>query len=140
MSARYFLDTNVFVYTFDQTAPAKRRRAAELIEEALVTGAGIISTQVVQEFLNVATRKFRVPLRPADCARYLDDVLAPLCQVVPSMELFRCALAIRHESALGFYDALMVAAAAEAGCSTLYSEDMQDGQRLAGVTIRNPFN
>jgi len=139
MSDRYFLDTNVFVYTFDPTAPAKRQRAVELVEDALVTGAGIISTQVVQEFLNVATRKFRVPLRPADCARYLDEVLSPLCQVIPSMELFRRALTIRQESGFGFYDSLIVAAAAEGGCSILYSEDMQHGQRLAGVTLCNPF-
>jgi predicted nucleic acid-binding protein len=137
--ARFFLDTNAFVYTFDASAPAKRETAVRLIERALAEGSGVISTQVVQEFLNVATRKFRVPLSHADCVRYLDEVLSPLCEVFPSMGLYRRALAIQSETRYSYYDSLVLAAAAEAGCSVLYSEDMQDGRCVAGVTVRNPF-
>jgi len=139
MSARFFLDTNVFVYTFDASAPAKRDAAVALVERALAERSGVVSTQVVQEFLNVATRKFQVPLKPADCVRYLDEILSPLCEVFPSMDLYRRALGIQAETGFGFYDALIVAAAANAGCDVLYSEDMQDGRRVAGVTICNPF-
>jgi predicted nucleic acid-binding protein len=64
MNAKYFLDTNVFVYSFDDGKPAKKERSLALIQEALENGSGIISTQVIQEFLNVATQKFAVPMRP----------------------------------------------------------------------------
>jgi predicted nucleic acid-binding protein len=139
MSGRFFLDTNVFVYAFDASAPEKRETAVRLVEQALAERSGVISTQVVQEFLNVATRKFRVPLCHADCVRFLDEVLSPLCEVFPSMEMYRRALAIQSETGFGFYDSLIVAAAAEAGCGALFSEDLQDGRCVAGVTVRNPF-
>ncbi len=62
MSDKYFIDTNIFVYCFDEQKPDKKSRALSLISDALQTGNGIISTQVIQEFLNVATRKFLIPL------------------------------------------------------------------------------
>ena len=71
MSAKHFLDTNIFVYSFDQSQTGKRERALALIAEALQSGEGLISTQVIQEFLNVATRKFAIPMKTADCQAYL---------------------------------------------------------------------
>ena len=94
MSAKFFLDTNIVVYTFDVKAPKKKRRAQELLEQALRTREGVVSTQVVQEFLNVATSKFSVPLRLSDAQQYLQDVLSPLCSVFPSINLYRHALAL----------------------------------------------
>jgi len=135
-----FLDTNVLVYTFDQTAPEKRSRATQLVEQALVSGRGVISYQVVQEFLNVATRKFRAPLSPADCRVYLDRVLAPLCSVWPCIPLYHRAMELADRWRYSFYDALIIAAALEAGCPTLYSEDLQHGQTIGGLTIVNPFS
>ncbi|MFC2171274.1 PIN domain-containing protein [Acidobacteriota bacterium] len=140
MSAKYFLDTNVFVYSFDASAVKKRKVALELIHRALAEGQGIISWQVVQEFLNVATTKFEVPLSSSDCERYIDQVLAPMCEVYPSMTLYKSGLSIHEATKYGYYDSLIIAAALEAGCSTLFSEDLQAGRTFFGLTIENPFS
>ena len=137
-SARYFLDTNVLVYTFDEREPRKRARALELLEAAL-GGAGIISYQVVQEFLNVATRRFARPLGVSEAVVYLDQVLLPLCEVPSSAALFRAAIAVSDRYRFSFYDSLIVAAAQSARCRILYSEDLQHGQLLDELEIVNPF-
>jgi len=139
MSARYFLDTNIFVYTFDASAPAKRNRAQSLVQSALRSGAGVTSFQVVQEFLNVATRKFATPMKPEDCLIYVDQVLAPLCSVQSSTELYRRALDVHERWQFSFYDSLVVAAALSASCRTLFSEDLQHGQKIRELTVENPF-
>ncbi len=135
---RFFLDTNVLVYTFDPRDPVKQARATELVTEAL-QGHGIISFQVAQEFLNVASRKFVQPFSAADCRAYLSTVLEPLCEIFPTMHLYRRAVELMDRWKYGFYDSLIVAAALDGGCRTLYSEDMQDGQAIEGMTIVNAF-
>jgi predicted nucleic acid-binding protein len=139
MPAEYFLDTNVLVYTFDASAPAKRARARELVRRALETGDGVISWQVAQEFLNVALHRFERPITPRGATEYLDQVLAPLCRVFPSIELFRDALAIHTETGFRLYDSLIVAGAKASGARTLYTEDLQSGRELRGLRIENPF-
>lgn len=139
MSDKYFLDTNILIYSFDFSHPAKRKIARDLVAGALEKGKGIISYQVIQEFLNVATRKFAVPLSVKDTQLYLNIVLEPLCEVFSSMELFHQALEISDQWRFPFYDALIVAAALQADCRVLYSEDMQDGQTIKGLSVRNPF-
>ncbi len=136
--ARFFLDTNIFVYTFDETSPFRRARAQELIELALTTGLGVVSHQVIQEFLNVATAKFAVPLSAADCSTYLEQVLAPLWRVSPSASLYQRALGVQEQSGYGYYDSLIVAAALTAGCRTLYTEDLESG-RFESLTVLDPF-
>jgi len=139
MSAKYFFDTNVFVYAFDASSPKKRDTARKLIASALDEGTGIISYQVAQEFLNVSLRKFAVPLSGKDAGKFLDTVLEPLCEVYPSAELFHAALDIGERWRLSFYDALIVAAALEGRCAILYSEDFQDTQTIRDLRIENPF-
>jgi len=139
MSDKYFIDTNIFVCSFDDRQPAKKERALALIQEALTNGSGLISTQVIQEFLNVATQKFRVPMLVESASTYLRLVLNPLCQVYPSLALYESCLAIRAETKYSFYDSLILAAAVQAGCELLYSEDLQDGQEVQGVKIINPY-
>ncbi len=139
MSAKFFLDTNVVVYTFDSSAPKKRNRAQELIEQALRTREGVVSTQVVQEFLNVAMSKFSVPLKLSDAQQYLQEVLGSLCSVFPSIDLFRQALVLQQETRYSFYDSLIVGGALQAGCDVLYSEDLQHGQQVRNLQILNPF-
>ncbi|MDZ4859318.1 MAG: PIN domain-containing protein [Candidatus Hydrogenedentes bacterium] len=134
-----FIDSNVFIYLFDETAPEKQRAAEELILPSLESGSACISFQVVQETLNVVTRKLRAPMPPADARRFLDSVLIPLWRVMPTQALYHRALDLRTRYQYGFYDALIIAAALEAGCSILYSEDLQHGQRIEGLTIKNPF-
>jgi len=135
----YFLDTNIFVYTFDDSTPQKQQIARQLIKHALESQQGIISTQVVQEFLNVAQRKFATPLKTADARLYLSAVLLPLCQHIPSITFYDFVLLLQNEVSFSLYDTLIVAAALEAGCKTLLSEDLQNGQIIRGLTILNPF-
>jgi predicted nucleic acid-binding protein len=139
MNAKHFLDTNVFVYSFDHSQPGKQERALALIAEALQSGDGLISSQVIQEFLNVATRKFTTPVKMADCQAYLVKVLHPLCQVYPDLALYETSLELQQETGYSFYDSLTLAGALRGGCAILYSEDLQAGQQVRGIKIVNPF-
>jgi predicted nucleic acid-binding protein len=143
MSDRFFLDTNIFVYSFDQSTPVKAQRATELIREALVTQKGLISYQVVQEFFNVALRRFSQPMKAADCEQYLSTVFRPLLVVHSSQALYAEALHLQAQggaqSGLAWYDSLIVAAALQARCNLLFTEDLQHGQRFGTLQVRNPF-
>ena len=139
MPAEFFLDTNVLVYTFDRQEPDKQARSRRLVERALGTGDGVVSSQVVQEFLNVALRKFERPLSEDQALRYLREVLDPLCLVFPSTSLYETAVTLCRRWRFSFYDSLIVAAALESKCNVLYSEDFQDGQEVESLTIVNPF-
>ena len=139
MKGRFFLDTNVFVYTFDGRSPRKQKQARALVDSALESREGVISYQVVQEFLNVALRKFERPMLPAEAERFLQRVLLPLREVFPDGPLYSEALSIRQETGWTFYDALIVSSAAAAECRVLFSEDLEQGRVVRGVEIRNPF-
>lgn len=139
MSGRFFLDTNIFVYTFDGRAPAKAKKAAQLVRRAAETGEGIISYQVVQEFFNVAFRRFAQPMSVADAEQYLITVLRPLLAVHSSPAIYFEALRIGEKHRTSWYDSLIVAAALESQCEKLYSEDFQHGQKIEGLRIENPF-
>jgi predicted nucleic acid-binding protein len=139
MNGRFFLDTNVFVYSFDASAPAKTRRARQLIRQAVATGKGIVSYQVAQEFFNVALRRFAQPMAVAEAEQYLAAVFRPLMAIHSSQSLFADALRLSDRYGLSWYDALIVAAAIEGQCSLLYSEDLQHGQRFGDLQVENPF-
>jgi predicted nucleic acid-binding protein len=139
MSDRFFLDTNIFVYSFDQSAAAKARKSEQLIREALTTQKGVISYQVVQEFFNVALRKFAQPMLPGDASQYLGTVFRPLLAVHSSQALYTEALQFHAQSGLSWYDSLIVSSAIQARCNLLYTEDLQHGQRFGDLQVRNPF-
>ena len=139
MSARFFLDTNVFVYSFDRNAPAKSRRAAQLIRQAVSTREGIVSYQVVQEFFNVALRRFARPMTAAEAEQYLATVFRPMLAVHSSPALFGEALRLSERHHLSWYDCLVLAAAIEGQCGVLYSEDLQHDRRFGELRIENPF-
>lgn len=139
MSVESFIDTNVFVYQLEGIDTRKAEIANELIERGIATRTGCISFQVIQECVNTAIRKAEVRLTEDEMRRYLEDVLAPLYHVQPSVRLYGKSLDIHARYRFGFYDSLIVAAAMEAGCKSLYTEDLQHGQRIEGVTIVNPF-
>jgi predicted nucleic acid-binding protein len=134
-----FIDSNVFVYLFDETDERKRGIADGIVESALQAHSASISFQVVQETLNVVTRKLPTPMTAEDAGRFLEQVLAPLWRDSPSLALYRRALDLQAGYRYSFYESLIVAAALDAGCSRLYSEDLHDGQRIEGLTIENPF-
>ena len=134
MSASAFFDTNVFVYTVVQDDP-RSQQAEDLIAEG-----GTVSVQVLYEFAEVARRKAKMPW---DEIRFAIENIKALCpDPLPiTVDTHGEALAIAERYSYRIYDALIVAAALEARCTTLYSEDMQDGQVIDGrLTIRNPFH
>ncbi len=140
MSDKYFIDTNIFAYCFDERQPEKKVRSLSLIADALQTGNGIISWQVIQEFLNISTRKFNTPLKPDDADLYLQKILHPLCLVYPELKIYQNALTIQKKTAYAFYDALIIASALQGECSLLYSEDLHDGHQIEGLRVVNPFS
>jgi predicted nucleic acid-binding protein len=133
MSAKAFFDSNVLIYAM-VSGDSRRERAQQLVAEG-----GVISVQVLNEFVAVARRKMRMPWE--DVTEALDEVRilfpSPMASTVDTHET---ALRIARQYGFGIYDALIAAAALAANCSTLYSEDLQDGQLIDGeLTIRNPF-
>lgn len=139
MSAENFIDTNLFVYQLEALDEHKSSTADRIIREGIETNNACISFQVVQECLNTALRKAEIPLSVDETRAYLENVLAPLFRVPASIPLYNRALDLQARYRYGFYDSLIVAAALDAGCVRLYSEDLQDGQKIEGLTIENPF-
>ncbi len=108
-----------------------------MVQRSLSRGTGCISYQVVQETLNVANRK--LSFAEEDSRTLLADILAPLWTVHPSTHLYERGLEVRARYRFGFYDSIIIAGAIESGCTRLYSEDLQHGQRVQSLTIENPF-
>jgi predicted nucleic acid-binding protein len=126
-----FLDTNVLVYAQQTGAKADRARA-------LFMGGGKLSVQVLNEFTAVARRKQSRGWR--DIGEAIADVLTLVDPpLVLTLDLHNAARVLAEEQQLSFYDALIVASAIEAGCDVLYSEDMQHGRSIGGLSIVNPF-
>jgi predicted nucleic acid-binding protein len=126
-----FFDTNVLIYVV--TSDPRKQKA-----QRVLSAGGIVSVQVLNEFANVAYRKLGHAWDEVEFAlnqfRVFFDEVSPL-----TLDTHTSALAIARDHRLSFYDALVVASAIEAGCDTLYSEDMQDGRAFGALTIRNPF-
>ena len=133
MPAKVFFDTNVLIYAVTERDP----RTAQA-EELLASG-GVLSVQVLNEFVSVARRKIAMPW--SDVTQALDAfrILCPSPLPI-TVETHDAAVRIAATHGYHIFDALVIAAALEAGCQTLYSDDFQDGQTIAGqLTIRNPF-
>ncbi len=139
MSDRFFLDTNIFIYTFDSGSPAKQRKARELIQKGLTSHKGVVSYQVVQEFFNVALRRFATPMKLSEAEQYLDTAFRPMLSIHSTATLFKEALRIQADTGFSWYDSLIVAAAVQADCRTLFSEDLQHGRKIGSLAIANPF-
>lgn len=132
MSDEIFFDTTILIYAVAQDDP----RAA--IAEELLARGGTISVQVLNEFVAVAGRKLAIPWKEITAAL---AAIRTLCAPPVPITIDTHDAALRIAARYGFhiYDSLIVAAAIEAGCTTLYSEDMQNGQMIGPLTIRNPF-
>ena len=133
---RSLLDTNILVYADAADEPTKQARAISLIRQQRAAGTAVLSTQVLQEFVNVALRKLRLPpaLVRERLAFYRRFDLVPT-----TPDLLAGALDLHLLHSLSFYDALIVQAASSGGCRQLLSEDMQHGAVIGGVRIVNPF-
>jgi predicted nucleic acid-binding protein len=133
MPAKVFFDSSVLIYTLSRTDPRS------LVTFELLDRGGIISVQVLNEFANVASKKLRLDWQRIE--EILDEIreyLEP--PVALTLSIHELGLAIARRYKYTIYDSLLIAAALEAGCKTLYSEDMQDGQTIGSLTIRNPFS
>jgi predicted nucleic acid-binding protein len=137
-STRAFLDTNVLVYAYDSSSPGKQAWARELIEALVNDEQALLSTQVLQEFYVVVTRKLRVSV-PEDVAQEAVKTLLalPIIQVTPA--LIVDSIRRSRVDQLALWDALIVEAALAGGASVLYSEDLQDGRRFTDLMVVNPF-
>jgi predicted nucleic acid-binding protein len=131
--ARHFLDSNVLLYLISANA-AKADRAEELIARG-----GCASVQVLNEFASVASRKYAVPW--SNIADILGTVREVIFVVPLTIETHEKALELAPRTRYGFYDCLILASALQAGCETLYSEDLHTGHIIDGqLTLQNPFS
>ncbi len=136
MRARSFFDTNVLVYTDDKAAPAKQRRALDLIAEHRRARTGVVSLQVLQEYFVTVTRKLHLDPR---IARRKVELIAEFDVASPEGADILAAIDLHRLHGVSFWDALALRAAKQAGCSILLSEDMQGNREIDGVQIVNPF-
>jgi predicted nucleic acid-binding protein len=132
MSVKPFFDTNILIYAFSREDPRSD------VARILLALGGIISVQVLNELTAVLRRKLKLGWKDVTEALHAVRVLCPKVASV-TCETHEKALEIAEKFGYQIYDSLIIAAADEAKCKTLYSEDMNDGQMIGGVTIRNPF-
>jgi len=137
-SGRMFVDTNVLLYAHDASETEKQPIARALLEGLWADRSGVLSTQVLQEFYVVATRKFKPPMRRSE-ARELVALYATWPVVQVDVELILDATALEERAQLSFWDALIVEAARRGGAARIVSEDLQDGRRIANIAIEDPF-
>ncbi len=133
-----FVDTNVLLYAYDVSAGERHVRARELVGRLGRERMGVLSVQVLQEFYVNATRKIAEPLSPAS-ARERVLALARWRLYTPSAADVIAASEIAEQTRLSFWDAMIVRSATQMNCSVLWTEDLNDGQRVSGVELRNPF-
>jgi predicted nucleic acid-binding protein len=136
MTVRSFVDTNVAVYLFDADEPAKQQVAREVFESSDLQL--VVSTQVLGEFFVTVTRKLRRPMDAATAAEAVAE-LARLPVVIVDVPLVGAAIETSGRSQVSYRDALIVEAAAAAGCAQLLTEDLAAGATIHGVRIENPF-
>ncbi len=137
MSDLEFLDTNVLIYAYDITADAKRSIADDLIQRAL-SGEFLISTQVLAEFASTLLHKLRPAAKPEEVETIL-GILGPIRVVPTDAGIVRRAVEARSRYGIHFYDGMIVAAAERAGCTRIWSKDLNPGQSYFGIALENPF-
>ncbi len=133
---RCFIDTNLLIYADSGDEPVKQRIALSLLKQLRLNQTGVLSTQVLNEYCNVALNKLKLP--HADIREQMQFwEQYEVVQVTP--DIIHMGLDLHQTRSLGFFDALIVAAAKTSGCTVLYSEDMNAGEMVNGVRIVNPF-
>ena len=136
MSDRVFIDTNIFLYAIDRADKAKQTKARKILREIVLDKHGVISTQVVEEAYNGATRKLKVV--PAKARRWIEQ-FENFEIVNLDLSTIKSGIDCSILNQLSFWDGLIVAAAEAARCKIIYTEDMNSGQLIRGVKIFNPF-
>lgn len=135
-AAKVFLDTNILVYALDKRFPEKQKRAAAILRTLQVRGGGVVSTQVLQECYVAATTKLAIaPLTAKEAIVKLKALEIVLVDTELIQEAIDCSILNR----LAFWDSLIVVSAAKSACGELWTEDLNDGQVIRGVRVRNPL-
>jgi len=133
-----FVDTNVLVYAFEKSKSTKKQLAERLLSLLIDEDRLRVSTQVLQELFVTLTRKVAEKCSVEEALRILDDLTAWPIMVVDYAAI-RAAAELTMEARLSFWDALIVVSAARSGARELYTEDLNDGQEILGIQVRNPF-
>ena len=136
MAERSFIDTNLLIYAEASDAPEKQRTALSILKQLYDDANGVLSTQVLQEYCNVALNTLGLPPQHVRAQLDLYEQFE-VVQVTPF--IIRAALDLHQTRSLAFYDAIILASAQASGCVVLLSEDMNAGEVVAGVRIVNPF-
>ena len=139
MSDSVFFDSNSLIYRFSPLETRKQGLATTLLREAVLRRNGVISYQVVQEVLNVGFKSTKTLLTMPEAALLVESFSIDFQIVSWSLLLVEQALTIKERFRFQWYDSLIVAAALQAQCDVLYTEDLQHGQRIEGLTVVNPF-
>lgn len=137
MSGKVFVDTNVVLYAYDVDAGEKNAIAQRLLTTLWEERTGVVSAQVLQEFYVNVTRKLAQPL-PKKSARAIVEHYSAWCLESSQADIVT-AFRLEDEARIGFWDAMIVAAAFRAGAETIVSEDLHHGQKIAGIRVVNPF-
>jgi predicted nucleic acid-binding protein len=136
MSKKIFFDTNILVHALDKGDVKKQKKARQLLREAGESSCGVLSTQVLQEFYVVTTKKIGIePLAAKEMIRHFQNFET----VVITPQLIADAIDCSVLNRISFWDSLIIVAAESARCAVLWSEDLSDGQTIHGVRIKNPF-
>jgi predicted nucleic acid-binding protein len=138
MNGVAFVDSNILIYAHDRDAGSRRDRARSICEQLWQERSGCLSVQVLQEFYVTVTRKLRTPVARAQ-ARELVRAYGSWVVSPTTAETVLRATELSEATEIAFWDALIVAAAEQSGAETLYSEDLNDGQVIAGVRVVNPL-
>ena len=138
MTDRVFIDTNILLYAYDLDAGSKHDVASNIVRRLWAEGTGALSTQVLQEFYVNVTMKIAKPISPAEARAIIGRYLVWQVEVNTPESVLR-ASEIQERYRLSFWDALIVASAAKAGATILYTEDLNRGQIIDRVRIINPF-
>ena len=136
-SGRSFIDTNVLIYAEASDEPVKQQAALALLKQLYESASGVLSTQVLQEYCNVALKKLKLPAAYIRAQLDLYEQFE-IVQVTPT--LIRAGLDLHQTRSVSFYDAIVLASAETAGCSALFSEDFNAGEMVGGVRVINPFS
>lgn len=137
MGERSFIDTNILIYAEATDEPVKQRAALACLKPLFETATGVLSTQVLQEYCNIAIKKLKLPARHVREQLDLFEQFE-VVQVTPA--IIRAGLDLQQTRSLSFFDAVIVATAQTAGCTVLLSEDFNTGEVMDGLRIVNPLS
>ena len=138
MTDKYFLDTNILVYAHDSTDQRKSAIAQQVIFKGIRSESAVVSTQVLSEFFVTITKKIEKSIG-IDEAKKEIELLRVMKVVEIEVEMITRAIDMHKNHQLSYWDSLIIVAALRAGCTQLYTEDLNPGQSFQNLTIVNPF-